>query len=252
MTNTQPLAENIKERMSSSQDLESTQTSYRYVICSSPRSGSNYLCSILKSSGLAGHPLEYFNPQYIAANPSNAGKSAISINTYISELEKRRTSSNGTFGIKIQFWQLRNFFNKKPEPAINFLRQQNQLIYLYRENKLEQAISLYIARNTGAYTSADTRNLKPITFNGAALTECLNLVIQDDVGWKSFLDKNSFPYLSLSYEDLVENTKAEIEKIWGAFGITNAPQIIEKNLTQKLEHPQYQDLLNQFKNFLGL
>src|SRR3954452_15582546 len=32
-----------------------------YAICTSPRSGSNLLCQILSSTGVLGHPLEYFN-----------------------------------------------------------------------------------------------------------------------------------------------------------------------------------------------
>ncbi|TPL71848.1 hypothetical protein FJ941_28635 [Mesorhizobium sp. B2-3-13] len=50
-----------------------------YSICTSPRSGSNFLCQHLSSTGVLGHPLEYFNGRgrrFLMIQPSLNASSA--------------------------------------------------------------------------------------------------------------------------------------------------------------------------------
>src|SRR5437016_3066195 len=70
-----------------------------YLICSTPRSGSNFLCEVLRATGVAGFPDEYFwNPPYwrerwdVGDFPS-----------YFRRLLREGTSPNGVFGSKMMW-----------------------------------------------------------------------------------------------------------------------------------------------------
>ena len=244
------MRDNIIDRMSEENDTPGNATSHRYVICSSPRSGSNYLCSILKSIQ-AGNPMEYFHQSYSTALLNRLDKKSLSFQEMVRELELRRTGPHGHFGNKIQFWQLEQIFKKKPKASLSYLKFQDSIIYLYRKNKVEQALSLYFAQQTNAYQADDKVDEKEIKFNPAAIARCMHSIIKDDFSWESYLQKSGLDYISLSYEDLIQNRNKHLNVITKKIGITKPKKLDEEGLIKKQDHPQYQEFLKQFKQYLG-
>ena len=47
--------------------------SHAYIVCSTQRSGSTYLCHLLASTGVAGNPLEYFEARAETGSPPHPG-----------------------------------------------------------------------------------------------------------------------------------------------------------------------------------
>ena len=112
----------------------STKPTNFYVVASTPRSGSSYLCNQLWSTGLMGAPGEYFNYQgmmlLMAARlrPNNLVE-------YLRRLFMLRTSANGVFGFKAQWDQFQLVINGGLLGLLHRLR----FIYLERTDRLAQA-----------------------------------------------------------------------------------------------------------------
>lgn len=186
--------------------------SKRYVIFSSQRTGSNYLCRRLCNvEGQFGMPSEYLNPVNVnmlvpRLLPNYGGNKPLDVSRYLRALQRARTTADGYFGIKIQPQQLiKTSQQNNAEFAIKFLDNFDRIVLLTRKDKLGQAISGAIAAVTGKWfndekeaelTDAEIQRLYPLIANnlGRYLAE-ENLIL--DVGRK--IKK---PVLRIQYEEI--------------------------------------------------
>ncbi len=166
--------------MAAEQDLTGPMPpSKRYLICSTQRSGSTYLASMLDKTNLAGRPMEYFNDVYVGAFCRRFALQNLERLKYISELQRLRTSPNGVFGAKAHLWQLQLWSSVKTLAALKVLLSGfDYLIFVRRKNLLDQAISLDRALQTGHWSSqhtklADEPAIAPI-FNFSNIANALN------------------------------------------------------------------------------
>ena len=134
----------------------------RYVIFSSPRTGSNYLCARLSNFRDAlGIPMEYIHADALAeigartlggsAGPAAGPPSQIDIGAYLKALERHRTTADGWFGLKLQPGQLFGMTGGNVDQAVSFLRKFDKVVVMLRKDKLAQAISGAIAHDTGRW-----------------------------------------------------------------------------------------------------
>ena len=87
-------------------DLPPAACSFRYLVCSSPRTGSNVITAALQHSGLGGVPFEYLHPNAVPLVFKRFGRANGTMKQYLGLIESCRTSANGVFGIKVHFGQL--------------------------------------------------------------------------------------------------------------------------------------------------
>src|SRR5262245_15968954 len=107
-----------------------------YALCTEPRSGSNYVCWLLDTTGVLGHPTEYFNVQTMRFGlgmrdyPSDP-------ESQLSAITRLGTTSNGVYGLKLFSWQF------DLAKSTNWARRLPSLrfIHLVRLDVLGQAIS---------------------------------------------------------------------------------------------------------------
>jgi trehalose 2-sulfotransferase len=178
----------------------------RFFILAQRRSGSYMLCRALIRAGL-GVPHEYFLKDHmkalaarwsVAAGPRRGPASA----DYLKALVQRR-SRGGFFGAKIQYWQ---YERTLASPDGDRLLQGARFIYLYREDLMRQAISFRHAEITGRWGSdgrVTTRRLQHADpLDVKAIDRKLNLLIHDEVGWRSFIARRGLKPLRVSYEEL--------------------------------------------------
>lgn len=173
----------------------------RYVIFFTPRSGSSRLTDLLHRAGGLGFPDESFNPRHIREMACFLG--AQDLDDYIDLLKRRRTT-NGTFGCEIAIDQLNYiFFSDK---RFFKLYSPTAIIFLIRENIVEQAVSLSRMAQTGLAhrtTSSDLNSLnvrfkyRPSQIRRKLLT-LLNFEMETE---RLFYSRNIQP-LRLSYEML--------------------------------------------------
>src|SRR5262249_41256156 len=98
-----------------------------YIVASTPRSGSTFLCRRLWSTGLMGAPAEYFNYQGFMLQMV-ARLRSVNIFHYVRQLFAIRTSPNGVFGAKVHF----NHFRFMAEAEIQPLFPQLRVVYIAR------------------------------------------------------------------------------------------------------------------------
>jgi LPS sulfotransferase NodH len=184
-----------------------TPVTQRYGILSSPRSGSTLLGRFLHETGMAGDPQEYFNPPLIALERKRSGNDKLNMNQFLRVMEKRRTSPNGMFGMKMHYSQLLGVFrvNKPNANVVNFLRKLDKLIWIRRRDRIGQAISQAVAIKTNVWSSEDSRFQKnpEVSVHPHECVETLRIVSRDDLGWEQLIKVARLPVQEVWYEDFV-------------------------------------------------
>jgi LPS sulfotransferase NodH len=147
-----------------------------------------------------GFPLEYANGVNLAEWKKRFGVSSLA--EVLAELQRRRTSPNGVFGIKIHYKHLKMFggFN-------NLLKMFPGAYYVLisRRDVLGQAISWSVARQTGVWISGMTPKNKIAKYSFARIDECLRSIILDTASWRHALAAGGCRYIELTYEDFLQD-----------------------------------------------
>lgn len=228
-----PISEKHLKEMSPDRDFPGPNAvTRRYAILSSPRSGSTLLSRALYETGKAGDPQEYFNPPLLQVERERTGRADLNINQFLRRMEKRRTSPNGVFGIKMHFSQMLAVHgSRKVTPAMGeFLRKFSGLVWIRRRDRLAQGVSQAIARRTNVWSSEDSRFKKDpdVKIHPVEVLDGLRMVCADDAGWERILRVEKLPVLEIWYEDLVERFEPEMRRVIDHLGlaseVTGIPQ----------------------------
>lgn len=199
-----------------------------YIICSSPRSGSTLLCKLLAATDKTGKPDSHFHRQSIHDWVSDY---KISKNKFTTDREllaaifhaarERGEGGTGMFGLRLQR-QSFDYFTEKlhilcpglscDADRIHKAFGHTLFIHLTRHNKLQQAISLVKATQTGLWHRApDGTELErqsapqePV-YDASAIATQLSEFTDMDQQWNSWFAKESLAPFRLSYEQLSEN-----------------------------------------------
>lgn len=189
-----------------------------YLVCSSARSGSTWLCEELSWRGL-GDPLEYLNPAYVKFLAWRWGCATLA--QYRLMLWRTRTTAQGCFGMKIlamHFFDLieeffvplvdgeppsapderRRLYVEKILPACSY-------VWLRRRDKVRQAVSWWVADETQVWMQTapeDRRGLDRITFDAGAIDRKRQTCEQEDQQWGRFFEYNAIEPFEIVYEDL--------------------------------------------------
>ena len=215
-----------------------------YVICTTPRSGSNLLCNLLESSGVMGQPKEFLNLDSVVlpfAQPNNLidSESRIYLDTYLDNVVNKFSSKNNVFGMKLLFDQF------EPYMELNVIRQfipQFKFIWLLRKDVLSQAISQHIARETNEWTSFNEQNNQEkenksrrefVDYDENKIGSFLKKLAKDNLNWIEFFSVNQLDYLPVTYEDLLQDTNQVCHNICNFCGVKTDYQFSLKKASFK-------------------
>ncbi len=206
-------------------DLPETDAPVRpYLIATTPRCGSHFLGHMLWSTGDCGVPLEYLNPANLAEWKRLTGTTDIP--DCFAALFQRRTSSNGRFGVKAHWPHLRALGRGE---EVQDILPFDRAILIYRRNRLAQAVSYAIAKQTGQWISEMDPETTPSYSYATILDHAVKLRRQNDA-WKRFFrgrmgsmseQITTSPRLSIAYEDFLADRAAIFGQIYSL--ITDAP-----------------------------
>ena len=226
-----------------------------YLVCSTPRSGSTLVCEALAQSGVAGRPEEYFEALRHSGRPRKpeeyfTGVSDASILDHLSErvvgddppqrspLWSRTaydrylewvfaagTTDNGVFGAKLMWGYLgdfvsllRNVAAYRDLPLADLLPAvfpDVQFVRVVRANKVRQAVSLWKAVQTAAwsesheapqetpppYKSFLEESRPGLRFHFRAIEHLLHQILVQEAFWDTFFEHiDTLPILVL-YEN---------------------------------------------------
>ena len=180
-------------------DLKASETSIDTAfVLATPRSGSSLLCDLLNTRFVTCLNNEIFNPDYKALGEYCAAESDPRIFDFI---ESKKFRSHVPIP-KILFQQL-EFASKYPDFEKIF---EKKIIYSRRRNKIQQAISLYIANKTNIWSSRSSRtpemDEKDIAFNFDAIRSYQMRMEEHDYRLCEMLHSFGCDFICVDYETL--------------------------------------------------
>jgi LPS sulfotransferase NodH len=180
-----------------------------YLIASTPRSGSELLAQLLYATRLVGAPPEYFKPSFFWYWRRVIGSS--DPDEVLRGIVARRTGSAGWFGIKAHRPHLRylqSLVDYRPEVIIRTRRR----------DLVDQAVSLAIALQTGAWTSLQPVLNQP-AYDRQAIVDAEATIRRMDASWDAWFAKSGFVPLTVFYEDVVGSPGHALAGLFSAFGL---------------------------------
>lgn len=186
-----------------------------YLLCTTPRVGSNLLCSLLKLTERAGDPGEYFCTGEMALRKPHLGDVRfhqgvpVDFQAYYDRCREVFTSESGHFGAKAHATQLRWGL----EAGFQFERNMpTRFIHVSRADVTGQALSFARATQTGAWLSATPERTNP-RFDADLIRSSFKEIVGDNEGWERLFEGYGIEPYRLSYEQLVADIPGELRGV---------------------------------------
>jgi LPS sulfotransferase NodH len=242
--------------------------SISYMVCGTPRCGSTLLCEALKITGIAGFPDEYFfwdfEPRYYKAWDVS------SYEEYLNKAIELSTTPNGVMGVKIMMIYFRDVVRKLRELPEYKGRQITtpelmasvfpnlHYIWITRRNKVRQAVSWWIAHQTGIWVwdgeEQPGPSEKPV-FNFKAIDYLVQLIVTHEAGWQEYYSDCGITPFVVVYEDFVKSYEKTALRIVKFLNVSVPPDLVfgkrsmKKQATETSEKwvRQYNDIKAEMK-----
>ena len=187
------------------------------IVCATPRSGSNYLCQLMESTGVLGVPREYFNP---------VGRRAYDDPYYpddpqaqLEQVVTTGASANGVYAVKVHPFQLREQVTIDPLSDLPGAVK----VRLRRVDRLAQAISWALAQQTGQFRAGDAPAAEP-SYDPVLIDASLSFLDGEEAFWDARLDPDRT--LVVTYEELVADPQAAVDRVAAHVGVEE-PAVVD-------------------------
>lgn len=201
------------------------QPNLSYAILTTPRSGSTYLCELLKNTKLAGYPAEHIR-LINSVLTENCGFENI---RFLNVLMQNKVTENKVFGTKFISHFLLDLQSIEPRFDEIIKNQFSKYIYLIRQDKVSQAISTILAQRTKKwhiFTHKERKeyedNIQALEINDALLEEVFKLyhsLVNQEKRLEQLLEKYQIEPLVIKYEDFVKNPLENMNSLFKYLGI---------------------------------
>ena len=214
-----------------------------HVIWFTARTGSTWLASMLFSAGFP-KASEYFHP-----NKYDRRAFYMGVNTsedYVRKTREQR-AKNGVFlhEMTFQFWDIMS----KKSTAMAMLDFQNPSIVLFREDVVQQAISVHCALQTGKWHNYGfEQKTKAITYDARSIKKYVQLIIDQENGMRRYQDKLIPNARFVSYEKLCRRPPATVVcKIGQHIDYTAFDTSMAKTIHQRVASQQNAEIYDKFQ-----
>ena len=195
-----------------------------YIIASTQRSGTHLLCSVLRSTGIAGSPDEFF-----LSKPGETWEKrwgAPSRDWYVERVLQDHTGTNGVFGAVVMW----NYFERMLQMLQEIPAHENlngaqvlaavfgnpKYVWMRRRNRVEQAVSWAMACQTGVWAQRAGVTSQPHPtpkFDFRVIDEWCNRISDHEASWANYFRENQIEPLVLYYEDVVACHRTAAERV---------------------------------------
>jgi LPS sulfotransferase NodH len=225
----------LKQYLLKPSECEFKSPKISYAIITTPRSGSTFLCEALKATQVAGFPDEHLRD----TTEELVKNCHFDCLRYLRILMTHEVTNNGVFGTKF----ISHFLlgHEKFEPNFHkiFDTYISKFIFLVRRDKLAQAVSIFIAKNTQIWHSFQIdkpeeyeKKLSQIDVEDADLekihTSSKSMLIQEQQ-MEKLLNKYSIDPLVIEYEDFIKDTRGNIKNVLEYLGVKDEYPSIDTN-----------------------
>ncbi|GJE53789.1 MULTISPECIES: Stf0 family sulfotransferase [Methylobacterium] len=204
----QPGCENLRE-----------QPLRGYAVCTLPRSGSNYFCDVLGTTGVLGYPKEYFNgdARRLYDDPSYPDGR----HQQVERILTMGRTPNGIYGLKT-FPGLHDLVAPhlrwtKVLPRLSFVRFR-------RRDVLGQAISWVRAAQTHQFRMSDPVRGEP-AYDAEAIALRVRQICQRGARWDMFFARTGLPFIEITYEDFLADPSAAAARVGDLLGLDERPMV---------------------------
>ena len=234
-------------------DWQAHGVTHPYVIFMTGRCGSTWLTTVLKNTGLAGHPMEYFNGDVARREREFSGATGLA--DYFSAAV-RRDATGGRFGVEIDAVRM-----QQVEPFVDwravFPPDRITAFFLHRRDILAQAWSWVAAKKTGIWHLRANRNFvqepKDTSLpTDAELAREIVRIREGEEYLEAFFARIGYKPFYLDYELLMAELTTEVATILRLLGFDEeriaAAPVAEVGATRKMQYSDRQLVLSQFNH----
>jgi LPS sulfotransferase NodH len=201
--------------------LAGTVPARRYLIATSARSGSTFLCARIADYAELGFPMEFINESYISEFdrlfPSP------SLDDYERYVTAAFASPQGIFGVKTDWWRFQEA--RKLGVFDRLLQPIDLVVHLRRADFVAQAVSLTLAVETDVWHGRDVQE-RPldewhgqVPYDAGKVKAHARNILNQEYHWRRFIAETGAPALDLVYEDVSRDVDAAIRGIADAFDL---------------------------------
>jgi LPS sulfotransferase NodH len=187
------------------------------VICTQPRSGSNFLGALIGLSGELPAAQEWLNPPTMRLEAIRLGLPFdVASAPYLLALGPDQRNSTGFFSLKVMGYQMQALLEDLKDSALTLkdLFPSARFLYLRREDCVAQAVSHARALQTQHWTQEDDGVDAPVpVYSYLHITRLLETIEESEQFWEGFFTQFGIEPFRLHYEDLAQDPVAEIEAI---------------------------------------
>ncbi|THD78868.1 MAG: hypothetical protein E7812_10885 [Phenylobacterium sp.] len=199
--------------------LSTAEPKKRYLIATSARSGSTFLCARIADYGELGFPMEFLNESYISEfdrlfpHPN--------LEDYERYVTGSFVSRQGIFGIKTDWWRFQEA--RKLGLFETLLDPIDLVVHLRRDDFVAQAVSLALAVESNIWHERDvnTQAFDPwheqVAYDAAKVKVHARNILNQEYHWRRFIAQAGAPAIDLTYEHVAQDVDAAIRNLANAF-----------------------------------
>ena len=212
-----------------------------YIICTAPRSGSTLLCRLLAATGVAGDPESlFYRPSLddwmnrMDVDPGAlTGRDLLEV-VFQAAIQKGR-GETPVFGLRQQRpsfeFLCQQLANLHPSATTDLDRIERtfgptHFIHMQRQDKVEQAVSLLRAQQSGLWhVAADgsewERTAPPHapSYNAEVISEYVRVLDDYDRSWNEWFDREGIEPIRVSYDELSEAPNSTLRRVLDCLGL---------------------------------
>jgi trehalose 2-sulfotransferase len=213
-----------------------------YILCGTPRSGSTLLCSLLRSSGVAGQPESWFRLPNRAAWAQGwgiaNGRGDYAWSDYLSAAISAGTGTNGVFGLRLMWNMLGELVAdlggapvSQQADLLGRTFGPAQFICLSRRDLVAQAVSRHKAEVSGTWHLGfgEAENPAVPHYDAASIGRYLNEATADALAWEGWFTAQGITPHCVFYEDLADNPAAVAEDTLTWLGLSPRGPLVATN-----------------------
>jgi LPS sulfotransferase NodH len=187
-----------------------TSPTSSYFICSGQRSGTWLLSGLLDSTGVAGHPHEYFEASTEQAN-RRRWRADAGFAEYLAAVFSVGTTENGVFASSVMWPNFASLLNRLADPIERFFPHP-RYVFLWREDAVAQAVSWARAAQTSYYHHWDTP-AGEARFDFDQIDALVREASANATSWRRWFAETEIEPFSVRFEDLVANKEGTTRSV---------------------------------------
>jgi LPS sulfotransferase NodH len=245
-----------------------------YFICGTPRTGSTLLCSLLKSSGVAGVPESYFRKQDLKTWAAKwdvpvATNGSFLFSDYMKAAVAAGRTENGVCAVRVMWGTMAELTSNLDESGvhtqdihvqdiqaqdIDVLGQnfgKTRFIYLKRQDYVAQAVSLLKAEQTDIWHIInDSKSEVPAQdyeYNFERLRALRQEIADDNQAWVQWFEENNIKPCEIFYEELSEKPVDTVLEVLGYLGLALPSDVILKANNKRMADSHSASWIKRFQ-----